>query len=365
MISRSSSDFPAMTTNPAAWYGPHLVARKDWIQELSDGDIQEIEQTTRPLAESGIEIATLRQTDFPLPTVGPKLRQILHELLEGRGFVLLRGLPVERWSRRQVALAFLALGCHLGNPRSQNAQGHLLGHVKNLGLSASDPHVRLYQTQERQGYHTDSCDVVGLLCLHPARSGGLSSLVSSLTLYDEIRRRRPDLLPALLSPIETDRRGEVAPGQKPYFRIPVFNWHAGLLSAIYQRKYIDSARRLVGTPLTEQQRESLDLLDTLADDPSLHLAMQLEAGDIQLVHNHTLLHDRTAFEDYPEPERKRHLLRLWLAPPEARPLPPIFVDRFGSLIPGDRGGVSPRDGKVVVPLEASATTHPGQSGRSG
>ena len=187
--------------------------------------------------------------------------------------------------------------------------------------------------------------------MQPAKAGGLSSLVSSVTIYNEMRRRRPDLVPYLFEPIETDRRGEVADGQKPYFQIPVFNWHAGLLSAIYQRKYIDSARRFVKTPLSPQQREALDLFDALADDPGLNLCMTLSSGDVQLVHNHTLLHDRTAFEDWPEPERKRHLLRLWLAPPEARPLPPVFAERFGDLTPGDRGGVIVQGARQIAPFE--------------
>jgi hypothetical protein len=211
--------------------------------------------------------------------------------------------------------------------------------------------VRIYQTKERQGYHTDSCDVVGLLCLQSAKEGGLSSLVSSVTIFNEMRKRRPDLLTCLFEPIETDRRGEVPEGQKPYFQIPVFNWYAGLLSAVYQRKYIDSARRFVGRPLSPQQTEALDLFDALADDPELNLAMKLLPGDIQLVHNHTLLHDRTAFEDWPEPERKRHLLRLWLAPAEARPLPAVFAERYGSVTPGDRGGVMLHGLRLVAPLE--------------
>ena len=164
-----------------------------------------------------------------------------------------------------------------------------------------------------------------------------------------MRRRKPDLLSVLLDPIETDRRGEVPEGGKPYFTIPVFNYHDGLVSAIYQRQYIESARRFPGVPpLTPQQIEALDLLDQLANDPKLNLMMELEPGDIQLVHNHTILHDRTAFEDYPEPERKRHLLRLWLAPPRARPLPEVFAERFGSIRPGDRGGVTVKGSKATI-----------------
>jgi len=342
---------PREITGPAAWFGRDLASRSDWIEQLSDSEIAEIEHATNRLLSAAVDIASIRQIDFPLPTVGPRLRRILNEVLNGRGFVLLRRLPVERWTIRQSATAFFGIGTHLGIARPQNAQGHVLGHVKDLGKSSSDPDVRIYQTQERQGYHTDSSDIVGLLCLRTAKSGGLSSLVSSITIYNEMRRRRPDLLPCLLEPIETDRRGEVPEGQLPYFRIPVFNWHAGLLSAIYQRKYIDSARRFVGTPLTEQQREALDLFDQLSEDRDLNLFMEFQPGDIQLVHNHTILHDRTAFEDWPEADRKRHLLRLWLAPPGARPLPPVFAERYGSIVPGDRGGVNLNRVKPVVWIE--------------
>jgi Taurine catabolism dioxygenase TauD, TfdA family len=287
-----------------------------------------------------------------LPTLKRRLSGIIHEVLEGRGFALLRGLPVERWGRRFSAIAFLGLGLHWGSLRSQNRHGHVLGHVRDAGLSSQDPNVRVYQTRERQNYHTDSCDVVGLLCLHPARSGGLSSLVSSVTIFNEMRSRRPDLAQVLFERIETDRRGEVPARQRPFFCIPVFNWHAGLLSIIYNRTYIESARRLPDVPpLTAEQVDALDLFTNLANDPALNFGMELQAGDIQLVHNHTLLHDRTAFEDWPEPERKRHLLRLWLAPENARPLPPVFAERYGSVVPGQRGGILVPGTRYTIPWE--------------
>jgi hypothetical protein len=346
----SIDDLPQEIRGPSAWFGSDMAARGDWIEQLTDTEILEIDAAAERLAIAEFDIPSIRQHDFPLPTLGPRLRRILEQVLTGRGFVLLRRLPVEHWSMRKSATAYFGLGAHLGSARSQNAQGHVLGHVKDMGLSSSDPNVRIYQTSERQGYHTDSCDVVGLLCLHPAKAGGLSSLVSSVTIFNEMRRRRPDLVPCLFEPIETDRRGEVSDGQKPYFQIPVFNWYAGLLSTIYQRKYIDSARRFVKTQLTPQQREALDLFDALADDPTLNLSMKLLSGDMQMVHNHTLLHDRTAFDDWPEPERKRHLLRLWLAPPDARPLPPVFAERYGPLTPGNRGGVIMKGARQVAPL---------------
>ena len=355
MAATVMDEFPPEILGPSAWYGPDLAARDDWIEILSDGEIAEIERATQRaidrLSDPEVDLVSLRKQDFPLPTLGPRLGRMLRGVLTGRGFVLIRRLPVERWSKLQRAVAFFGLGTHWGNARSQNADGHVLGHVKDLG----DPRApRIYRTNKRQGYHTDSCDVVALLCLQTAKAGGLSSLVSSVTLCNEVRRRRPDLLGCLFAPIETDRRGEVAEGQKPYFSIPVFSWHAGLLSAIYQRKYIDDARKLPGVPpFTARQIEALDLLDELADDPALCLRMEFLPGDVQFVHNHTLLHDRTAFEDWPEPQRKRHLLRLWLAPPDARPLPPVFAERFGPLTPGDRGGVVVKGTRLVAPLDVT------------
>ncbi len=352
-MSAALAEVPARIGGPAAWYGPAMAARGDWIEQLGENELAELDAASAHAAAEGRQLAAMRKEDFPLPALAPRIARILAEVLDGRGFAVIRGLPVERYGVRRSAAAFLGLGSHLGTLLPQNAKGHLLGHVKDLGLASSDPNVRIYQTRERQTYHTDSADVVGLLCLHPARAGGLSSLVSSLTIYNEMRARRPDLAEVLLAPIETDRRGEVPAGALPFFRIPVFNWHAGRLSAIYQRQYIDSARRFPGVPpLSETQREALDLFDALANDPALCLHMAFAPGDVQLVHNHTLLHDRTGFEDWPEPERRRHLLRLWLAPSEARALPPVFAERYGSVEPGKRGGVRVPGMRLSVPLEA-------------
>jgi len=350
----SLAELPPEQTGPAAWYGPAIAAREDYIVALDAGDTAEIDAAMAPLLARGADIAAVTAADFPLPRLKPKLDATLRDLLHGRGFVVLRGLPVQRHDRREAALAFFGLGTHLGRARSQNAKGHVLGHVQDLGLDVKDPNVRIYQTHERQTFHTDSCDIVGLLCLKTAKSGGLSALVSSTTIFNEMRRRRPDLLRLLFQPIATDRRGEVPAGMKPYFEIPVFNWHQGYLTAIYQRQYIDSAQRFPDAPrLTPQHVEALNLFDSLANDPALNLHMEFRPGDVQLVHNHTLLHDRTGFEDWPEPEKKRHLLRLWLAADGARPLPPVFAQRYGKIDIGDRGGIIlPSTTSLNAPLEA-------------
>jgi TfdA family taurine catabolism dioxygenase TauD len=342
----------ARIEDPSAWCGPEMAARSDWIEILDGNELDELAMATEPWMAESSDLTTLTKAQFPLPHLAARIERTLTELLDGRGFVLWRGLPVERWGRRRSAIAFYGLGAHLGNAVSQNAQGDVLGHVRDMGLSSDDPNVRIYQTRERQTFHTDSADIVGLLCLQTARSGGASALVSSATLYNELRARRPDLAPWLFGPIATDRRGEVPAGAKPYFEIPVFNWFSNWLSAIYQRQYIDSAQRFPDAPrLTAQQVEALDLLDRLTDDPALHFTMELQPGDIQFVHNHALLHDRTAFVDWPDSTRRRHLLRLWLSPETGRPLPPVFAQRYGSLTPGRRGGVPSADGTLRASID--------------
>jgi len=341
-------DLPPLQHGPAAWLGPGMAARTDWIETLTPAEVAELAAVAAPLADRCAEIAQLQAHDFPLPTLATRLARIRTDVLQGRGFALLRGLPVQDWPLRLAATAFFGIGIHLGAAVSQNAQGHVLGHVQDLGLRSDDPSVRIYQTAERQTFHTDSCDIVALLCLQTAREGGHSALVSSSSVWNALRRRRPDLAALLLEPMATDRRGEVPPGSQPFFTIPVFNWHQGHLSAIYQRQYIDSAQRFADAPrLTPAHVQALDLFDQLCNDPALHFLMTLQRGDIQLVHNHTLLHDRTAFTDWPDPGRRRHLLRLWLAPADAVPLPPVFAQRYGSVMAGARGGVAAR-----VPLNA-------------
>src|SRR5580658_5282164 len=338
---------------PSAWLGRDLRSREDeWIYRLSPNEIAEIEAATAAARACGLDIAEIRPADFPLPNLGTKLDRLREEVLNGRGFVLLRGLPVDDQPIADSAAAYCGIGSSFGNPRSQNAMGHLLGHVRDLGLATSDPNVRTYQTTERQHFHTDSCDVVGLLCLKTAKEGGLSSLTSSNAIYNVMAERYPALVWRLFESFSVDRRGEVPEGKDPWCDMPLFHDYQGYLSAIYSGTYIRSGQRFAEVPrLTEEEFAALDCFDQLAEDQELRLDMTLRPGDIQFVHNHTILHDRTSFVDWPEAERKRHLLRLWLAVPGARPLPPIYAERYGSVEIGDRGGIICPGTKLHAPLE--------------
>ena len=324
------STLPPRQEIAAAWNGRELSETPEvWMATLMPSHLAELETA-----------ADINDSSFDLPTLGPVLADLQVELINGRGFVLIRGLEIEKYSEDEIATIFTGLGSHIGHARSQNGAGDLLGHVLDVGADANDTDVRIYQTSERQTFHTDSCDVVGLICLKKSKSGGASMLVSASSIYNALLERRPDLLELLFDPIATDRRGEIPNGMKPYFEIPVFTWHEGHLNIMYQRQYIDSAQRFSGVlRLTPNHIEALDLFDELANDPDLTLSMQLEPGDIQFVHNHSMLHDRMGFEDWPEPDRRRHLLRLWLSIPGDRPLPECFAERFGSTTIGDRGGI--------------------------
>ncbi len=345
---------PELIDRPSSWIGADLRSRPtEWVYELSEADIAELEKAARNFLSLDQDVGEITRDAFPLDRFAGRLQELRHTLIDGIGFQVIRGLPVARYDKLTAATVFCGIGAHLGHARSQNAAGHILGHVRNVGADAADVNTRIYQTAERQTFHTDSTDVVGLLCLVAARRGGESLLVSAEAIYNRMQREAPDLLERLFAPIATDRRGETPAGCDPWFTIPVFSWHDGRLTVMYQRQYIDSAQRFADAPkLTAKQSEALDYFDRLANDPDIHLRMQLEPGDIQFVYNHAMLHDRTAFEDFEDPDRRRHLLRLWLSIPGDRELPACFAERYGSIEIGNRGGIVTAETRLHAPIDA-------------
>lgn len=346
---------PDRITGPSAWYGAQMAASDSWLYHLTGSDVEEIEEALRSFKQRNLQMGDISASTFVLHALAARLRRILGDVLNGHGFVLIRGLPIDRYSMEDTAIIYLGIGAYLGVFRSQNAKGHLLGHVRDVGADISDNNTRYYQTNKQLEYHTDSCDIVGLLCLKPSRSGGESRIVSSVTLYNEMRARHPELADALFHAYPTDRRGEVPAGQQPWFDIPVFNWCAGKLTTIYVGQYIRSAQK--NSPqarrLTDREIAAIDMLDQIANETGLNLQMDFRPGDMQFLHNHQILHSRTDFTDWPEPERKRHLLRLWLAPKEGRPLPEVFAVRYGSTTAGDRGGIIVNGTRLTFSLEAT------------
>ena len=340
---------------PADWRAAEMRNSDAWRHTLTPTECRELTAAATASSRAGVPLTELEQDVFPLPTLGALLTELQRQVVHGRGFVLLRGFPVAGLDRETIARMYLGLGTWFGMAVPQNAQGHLLGHVKDLGNDPRDPATRIYTTRHRHLFHTDSCDIVGLLCLRPARSGGASAIASSTAIYNEIATRRPDLAAVLSEPFIMDRKGEVPAGKAPTYTMPIFHHHQGLVSALYARDFIDAAQqRFPDLPrLTPAQIEAMDLLDELAASDAFRLDMDFRPGDIQFLHNHQILHARTSYEDYPEPERKRHLLRLWLAAPNGRPLPAAFAERYGDIAVGTRrGGIKVPGQTLSAPLEA-------------
>jgi len=294
---------------PAAWRGAELASRTDWTVPLDDGAIAELEAAAAAVRARGLALGAVRRDDFPLPTLAPVVRGWARELADGRGFLLVRGLPVERWRDEDAALVYWGIGQHLGRPGAQNATGELLGHVVDTGEDAENPFVRRYRTAGDIAYHCDLADVVGLLCLRTARRGGASRIVSSVAVYDELLRRRPDLVARLYEPVALDRRDET-PGGPGW--VPAIPCRAadGRLRTFYHSDYFRSAARHADAPVGARERELFDVYEAIAREPEMFLDMELRPGDVQLLSNHTILHARTAYED--AAGGKRHLLRLWL-----------------------------------------------------
>jgi len=313
-FNREHEDVPrAPLVSPAAWRATDVARSEEWITKLAPTDLGEIERAVDAVRTRGIAMGAMRREDFPLPTLAPRVAAWTHELADGRGFLVVRGFPVERWSEEQAALAYWGLGLHLGRPGAQNPDDELLGHVVDTGEDAANPFVRRYRTAGDIAWHCDLADVVGLLCLRTARSGGASRIVSSVSVYNELLRRRPDLVARLYEPFCLDRRDEHG-GGAPWVPVVPCRHARGQLRTFYHSDYFRSAvRHAEVPPFTNDEQTLLDLYEAIANEPDLYLDMQFAPGDIQLVSNHVILHARTAYEDHPEPARRRHLLRLWLS----------------------------------------------------
>ncbi|MDA9954542.1 TauD/TfdA family dioxygenase [Planktomarina sp.] len=347
------AQLPDAITKPSAWLGADMACNPDaWFYQLTVEDVRDLESAATHFQSLGIDVGEISRETFPLATFGVHIADLKQTLLSGVGLEVLRGLPIENYSQAFCATIFCGIGAHIGSTRSQNADGHILGHVRDIGADANDPNSRIYQTCERQTFHTDSADVVGLLCIREAKEGGKSLLVSAETIYNRMKQECPDLLEKLFDPFATDRRGEIPAGAKPYMEIPVLSWYEGNLTVFYQRQYINSAQRFDGAMcLSPEHVEALDMFDALANDPELCFGMQLQPGDMQFVYNHSQLHDRTGFLDWPDPSQRRHLMRLWLSIEGDRPLPEAFKERYGTIEVGNRGGIITEHTKLYAPID--------------
>ena len=313
--------------DPAGWYPADLAANQDWIYTLTDMEIAEVHAAVGTIEERGLDILDIGRGDVDMPRFDQTLAMLYDELLEGRGFFLLRGVPVAGLTHAQAAAAYWAIGTRFGRAISQNNKSHMLGHVKNFGGDYAAADVRGYQTNAELIFHCDLCDYVGLLCMQPAKSGGASRIASNVTVYNEMLKTCPELVEELIADFYISRNGEMSPGQDPWYKLPVFSFHGGYFSGRGAGVHVLKALDLPGVPdFSDKQRAAFKAFGTIVQQH--YFDMDFRPGDIQILHNHVTLHTRTAFEDWPEVERRRHLIRLWLTDWDGRPLKPGFRENI-------------------------------------
>jgi hypothetical protein len=285
-----------------------------YVFELTDAHLDEVDRALVHAESTCDDVLDITRESFPLPTLGPALVDVARELIDGRGVVLIRGVPVERYGKVRASSIYWGVGMHLGLPWPQNAKGHLLGDVTDQGRSAADPTSR---GNEIGGiafpFHSDGSDLVGLFCLDAGASGGASLVANAVAIHNDLVRTEPELAAELYEPMPYDFRGEQTPGAPGWYTMPVFSRRGDRLFVRYIRPYIESSRRHDDAPRpTEAAREAMNRVDAMCADARFHVAMTMQPGDMQFVNNYHVLHARDAYADDRPAGRIRHLKRLWL-----------------------------------------------------
>ncbi|MGI9592689.1 MAG: TauD/TfdA family dioxygenase [Myxococcota bacterium] len=319
---------PRILEPDCEWTSADVADEAVWTEAFTADELEELDRALRCALEKADDVLELGREDFPLPRLAERLRAIECELIDGRGFVRLRGIERPRYSQAEMEVLYWGLGSHLGSPWPQNRHGHVLGDVTDQGKGYDDPTVR---GNEIGGlalpFHCDGSDLVGLLCLAGGREGGLSAVANSVTIHNRLVRESPELAAALYEPLPYDYRGEQREGGKPWYELPVFTDWKGRLFVRCIPPYILASQRHAEAPrLGETTKRALARLFELADDPENHVTMELLPGDIQFINNYHVMHGRTAYTDDASEGRIRHLKRLWLETRVLEDRPPWFAN---------------------------------------
>ncbi|MEM1294322.1 MAG: TauD/TfdA family dioxygenase [Verrucomicrobiota bacterium] len=325
--------------HPGAWDAAELIGRKDWSVSLGESAQTEVEQALGSTKNRPIE--DLEASDFGFEKLAKTLRDLQTSLEEGCGATLLRGLKIDQLSKEECRRLFWGISLHLGTPVSQSAKGEKIFSVRDEGFAEGDSRARGPNTRKKLSFHTDRCDVIGFFCLQQAKSGGENEVVSSMAIYNRILESRPDLLEELFSPYCYLRHNVDLGNEKPYCEQPIFSFQDGVFASAFLRVLIERAYQSEGLPeMTLRQREALDLIEEIAADETLHVRFRQGPGDILFLNNWVTYHRRTEFEDDPDPQKRRHILRIWLSPPNNRQLAPWFEANYGATAAGTvRGGM--------------------------
>jgi len=323
----------------SAWKGPELGSKDDYAFDLEPRHIAAFDAALARLRDDGVTLDTMQRAHFDVPEIAGDIARWFDEVQNGRGFVLVRGFPLQRYSAEEIELIYWGIGTHMGIGVSQSVLGDRLGHVTDH--SRQDSNARAYRNARELGLHTDFSEIVSLLSLSRAKRGGLSRIASATTVHNEILKRDPAMLQPLYDGFPFYRSGEEGPGQSPVtpWKVPVFSFLDGKLSVRYIREYIDRGAAIAGTTLEGRTLEALDLFEDLANSPDIYLEFMLEPGEALFQNNFVTMHARTAFEDDEAAGFKRHLLRLWLDVPGGRPAPKE-MELFETT------GIAPQDGRT-------------------
>ena len=339
--SSNQSPLPGPFSHPAAWKGTELFSKPDWSVKLSPDHLQELDSALQVIKVEELTQDQITVERFPLPQLGPVLKQIQKQLEEGSGACQFKRIPVEDYSAADRERLFWLISNHIGTPVSQSASGERIFHVRDEGYQIGQAQARGPNTRKRLSFHTDRCDVIGFLCIQKAISGGGNQLVSSMSLFNEMRERWPELTQILMQPFYYLRHNVDQGNAKPFCRQPVFSVQEGHFAGSFLRVLIERAYASPDLPdMTPEQSQALDQLEALAETPEMSVTFHQEPGDLLFLNNWVTFHRRDHFEDADDPNLKRHLLRVWLSVPNSRPLDPLFADNYGNTAAGSiRGGM--------------------------
>ena len=345
-------------TSPSfAWKASSFGDPSDWLVELTSGDRGELLAALESLERRSrlAPVHALTKSDFRFGPLGEKLDRSYEEVRSGKGFVILRGLPFEGLSLGQFTACAWGVGLSFGRALSQNAQGELVTSV--IDATAEDATPRMYRSNLELRPHSDITAMISLACWHKSASGGASIIVSGVTVHDAIRARAPHLLEPLYRGYHYHRLGEEGPDEEPTtpYRTPVFANRNGQVSCRYQRAGIAAGMRERGVPLEERDIEALNLFDQIAADPENRLAFFLERGDMIVINNYAVMHARTRFTNFPEPERQRRLVRMWFDAEGFRDVPREFKLFAENGIPRQEGRRATFDFKKLYRDDPVAT----------
>lgn len=346
-----------VTDGRADWRARDVQDGTGWTCVLTPRDVDTLATALAKARIANIDIDDLTKENFPLPGMEPLFESLLAELETGRGLFLLRGFPIDGYTKPDLRYMYVGLCRHLGTTMSQSSGGDHIGDVRDMNVDVNSPRGRAYTSNQRLTFHSDQADVVALVVLRTAKFGGLSKLASALAIRNEIARTRPDLLEVLHQPFGWSWQEQQPPGEPGWYRQPIYTERDGRFSSYYIRTHITSAQRYEEVPrLTPQQIEAMDAIDTLASSEEFHFSTMFQPGDLQFLNNHVILHSRTAFEDYNEEDRRRHLLRIWLSVKNSRPLNESMHTLFRNQSCGAvRGGYPSRDGRRFYETSYSMT----------